>query len=41
MPSDEYEWVRNEGRKRWYAGDYASTSELRPEYTQRKASGTL
>ena len=41
MPRDEYEWVRNEGKKRWSVGDYASTAELRLEYARRKALGNL
>ena len=41
MPQDEYEWVRNEGMKRWSAGDYVSTDGLRSEYARRKALGTL
>ncbi len=41
MPQDEYEWVRNEGRKRWSVGDYVSTDELRSEYARRKALGNL
>ena len=41
MPQDEYEWVRNEGKKRWSVGDYVSTDELRSEYARRKALGNL
>ena len=41
MPQDEYEWVRNEGMKRWSAGDYVSADGLRAEYARRKALGTL
>jgi hypothetical protein len=41
MPRDEYEWVRNEGKKRWSVGDYVSTDELRSEYARRKALGNL
>lgn len=41
MSQDEYEWVRNEGKKRWSVGDYVSTDELRSEYARRKALGNL
>ena len=38
---EEQVWISKEGYKRWLAGDYVSTDELRAEYARRKALRTL
>lgn len=41
LTDEEQQWVSEEGARRWTAGDYVSSDELRAEYARRKSLGQL